>query len=1088
MATTYVEAQGRAFLNEAAGLISDGRAEDVLRHALSARLPAMFPEQPWWIKAHVTGTESLAKFHEFGSKKYGFVDVLVGSTVIEYERDLRVQGTFNHGLHQVKQYCAARLNEGTPSDLLVGVLSDTVRWYAFGISNVKEVSAVTGATTYGPEHIELTEIESCDLSAASVIDAKKLGVFLVRYLGREGGRLLAAHTLAKDLGFESPFCQSHLVPINELVETAFVSDPAYAGLITKLWTDFVSYLGGETAAGQFDRPTYVGELYILTLSKLICANVLSGKGLVSDDTELHSILDGSFFKAKGLPNLVEYDYFGWLNASPYVSNLVAAAREIQEDLRAYDFESSTTEDLFGSLMAQLAARSQRLLLGQEWTPAWLAAKLVEFALSKTPADQQPRFLDMCCGSGAIVVETVKGAQARLLAAGAKPGDPAALSELAAAITAFDIDPLAVMLAKVGWVIACKSWLVPGHEAQIPVYHADSLFANTPITKVFGATGEEQRKLRLDTEEVELPQFLIESKRQALFDALLSRGYEMAMSSAAEAKTTLNDVDIEVMVDAVAADTGAALTADERTLAVLFSSQLLRALEVLQRAGRNGIWAFVLRNAFRPALVAGRFNGLVTNPPWLALSRIGSNPYRDALKAKADLYGIKAPGSSHLHVEIATIFLLHAIDRYLAPGAVVACVLPDTVLNGSHHEPFRSAGYLSARRPVTFDPREIWKVEKQTFKNEAIVLFGRKEQPKASPVKFIGRQVSRLSETKTELHVVSSNGRTAWTASPPVTAAVKMKTANSVGPLFRQGADVMPRGLIFHGVKKVGPSWDLGPIFPGSPLYFLRSEGKVLANFTLNASGVSDHVMFDALLSKHLAPWELAAGSKALLPFKWDESGWEARTGSGIAALGVSTASAIKNTLAANNETIGEFFARVDTDRKKLTNQGWTGQDYLVFASAGGKLPCAAYVRGDQIPCSKTIIDQTLYWGRVSSEDEAIYITALINSPAVIDVIVAHQPRGAFGERHIHKLAFDRTPIFDPASSQHVAVVGAAKQLLSEWASRRTKSDIVPLLTPEMHMITRRKRIRAALESLPSWDIYEAATRDVYMGNTNELLD
>ena len=104
-----------------------------------------------------------------------------------------------------------------------------------------------------------------------------------------------------------------------------------------------------------------------------------------------------------------------------------------------------------------------------------------------------------------------------------------------------------------------------------------------------------------------------------------------------------------MVDAVIADTGATLAVDDRTACIEFCKKLLRALEKLQRAGRNGIWAFVLRNSFRPALVAGRFNGVVTNPPWLALSKIASNPYQDALKAKAEAYGIKAPGSSHLHV-------------------------------------------------------------------------------------------------------------------------------------------------------------------------------------------------------------------------------------------------------------------------------------------------------------------------------------------------------------------------------------------------------------------------------------------------------
>jgi methylase of polypeptide subunit release factors len=1040
----------------------------------------MFPDQPWWIKSHVTGTEELAKFHEHGNKRYGFVDVLVGSTVIEYERDLHALGTFAHGFHQVKQYCAAQLNAGKKADLILGVLSDTVRWHAFAVLEVKDLSAVPGATCFGPAHVELVEIDSCDLSTAGIIESKRLGAFLVKHLGREGGRVLAAVTLSADLGFESPFCASHLDPITELVDDAFTSDATYASLIMKLWTDFVSYLGGETAAGKFDRSSYVGELYILTLAKLICANVLSEKGLISDDSELQSILDGSFFKARGLPNLVEYDYFGWLNASPHVGDLIEVARDIQDDLRAYDFETSPAEDLFGSLMAQLAARSQRLLLGQEWTPSWLAAKLVEHAMSKLPTDQQPRFVDMCCGSGAMVVETIKNTQARLIVAGNSPGDTAALSQLTSAITAFDIDPLAVMLAKVGWVLASKEWLVAGHEAQIPVYHADSLFANTPVTKVFSPTGEEHKKLRLDTEEVELPQFLIKSNTQALFDGLLSRGYEMAMSSASAAKTTLTDSDIAEMVDVVIDETASSLSANEKQSAVQFCRKLLRALEKLQRSGRNGIWAFVLRNSFRPALVAGRFNGVVTNPPWLALSKIGSNPYRDALKSKAEAYGIKAPGSSHLHVEIATIFVLHAIDRYLTPDAVIACVLPDTVLNGSHHEPFRSRGYLAAARSVQFSLKEIWKVAPHTFKNEAIVLFGRKAPPTEAVTQLIGREVSRNSDTAASYHLISSNGRTAWTTNASGAAASKVATKLSIGALFRQGADVMPRGVIFHSVTKNGDGWDLGAITAGSPFYFLRADGHRLKDFTLTATGVSDKVIFDVLLSKHLAPYDLARGAKALLPFQYGPSGWDARTGASIAVLGASTSAAITKLLAAINENVDEFFDTVDTDRRKLGAQYWTGSDWVVFASAGGKFPCAAYVPGSSIPCEKTVVDQTLYWGLVNTEDEAIFITGLINSPAVMKVIQAHQPRGAFGERHIHKLAFDRTPKYVSADPAHAAVVDATKTLLAEWNVRKMQPDIQPLLNaPHKHLITRRTRMREALTGLDAWAAYEEATHSIY---------
>lgn len=1079
MGTKYVEAQGKAFLKEAVALMHEGKAEDVLRHALSAKLPLMFPEEPWWTKAHVTGTESLAKFHEKGAKKYGFVDVLVGSTVIEYERDLHTLTVFDHGLHQVKQYCAAQLNAGTSADLLVGVLSDTVRWHAFGVLAVKPISAVAGATTFGPEHIELLEIDSCDLSAAGNVEAKKLGDFLVRHIGREGGRLLAAFTLAKDLGFDSQFCLSHLQAIEKLVDAAFAGDPKYAELITKLWTNFVSYLGGDSAAGKFDRGSYVNELYILTLAKLICANVLGASALVSDDGELRSILNGTFFKARGLPNLVEYDYFGWLNASPHVTDLVEVARAIQDDLRAYDFKASPAEDLFGTLMAQLAARSQRLLLGQEWTPSWLAEKLVANVMAALPEGEQPRFVDMCCGSGAMVVETVKRAQRQLIAAGRAPGDPAALGELASSITAFDIDPLAVLLAKVGWVLASKDWLVAGHEAQIPVYHADSLFANTPVTKVFSASGQENRKLQLHTEEVDLPQFLIKAGRQTLFDALLSRGYEMAMSSAAAAATTLVDQDIQTMVDAVVADTGSALSVDERAGAVEFCKKLLRALETLQRAGQNGIWAFVLRNSFRPALVAGRFNGVVTNPPWLALSKIASNPYQDALKAKAESYGIKAPGASHLHVEMSTIFLLHAIERYLTPNAVIGCVLPVTVLNGAQHEPFRTRGYLTANRPVAFALNEMWKVASQTFKNEAIVVFGKKAQPAATVLTLPGKDVARNVEHSSPYHLVSSGGVTAWTTTPPAIVATAVAVQDSVGPKFRQGADVMPRGAVFHAATKNGASWNLGPIAVGSPFHFLRSDGHVLKDFKLTAHGVSDQVMFDTLLSKHLAPFELAAGAKALLPIRRGGAGWEARTGPGIAALGAATSGAIANALTAVGDSVDQFFDRLQTDRKKLTAQGWTDDEWIVFASAGGKIPTAAYVRGGDIPCSKTIVDQTLYWGRAATEDEAIYIAGLMNSPAVMEVIQAHQPMGAFGERHIHKLAFDRTPSFNAGDHKHAAVVAATKALLAQWGTVRIQPAAQAWLAPQTHMITRRKKIRQALVTLPSWASYVSATRALY---------
>ena len=46
-----------------------------------------------------------------------------------------------------------------------------------------------------------------------------------------------------------------------------------------------------------------------------------------------------------------------------------------------------------------------------------------------------------------------------------------------------------------------------------------------------------------------------------------------------------------------------------------------------------------------------------------------------------------------------------------------------------------------------------------------------------------------------------------------------------------------------------------------------------------------------------------------------------------------------------------------------------------------------------------------------------------------------------------------------------------------YAEKETRYPTVP--APEEHMITKRKRIRKALENLPSRTTYEKATTDVY---------
>lgn len=1079
--TRFEETPAREFLAEAAKLISEGEKESPLRHNLSAHLPRMFPDMPWWVKDHAKCAETSTVFHKSGRKARGFVDALVGATAIEYEKDLGNPVIFDTGFGQVKDYCADLLNKGVAQDLIIGVLSDTVRWKAWRVSDVKPLSAVPGATVLGRDHLTLDEIDSCDLSAAGPSEAKVLGAFLERHLARLGARRLNAGTLSSDLGFDSAFSKSHLTSVSSLVDSAFLANPDYAGLIEKLWGDFVSYLGGETAAGGFDRPTYAGELYILTLAKLICADILSGKALVSDDAELAAILDGTFFQDRGLSNLVEYDYFGWLNTSPHVAALLPAARAIQEDLIAYDFAAPPAEDLFGALMAQLAKRSQRLLLGQEWTPSWLAEKLVENTLTKLPAGHEPRLVDMCCGSGAMVVETVKQAKSRLLAKGATAGSPEALAKLSEAITGFDIDPLAVMLAKVGWVLAARDWLDAARPVSIPVYHADSLFAMTPLAKVVDEDGVTHHEMLLDDKKVSLPAFLISPERKALFDTILDKGYAVAMASAKGKKSGITAAVTDSLVSEASASSGCPLTGEETGLLREFAASLLSALEALQRAGRNGIWAFVLRNSYRPGLVVGKFNGLVSNPPWLALSKIAANPYTDRLRKKAEAYGIKPPGPAHLHIEMATIFLLHAVDKYLITDSAVGCVLPESVMSAHHHNPFRAAAYATVKsNPLNLRVDELWRVEKGTFKNEAVVLFGAKAAPNTGDIP--GHDVAKGSKKAITFKRIVRGSRSAWSDNK----ALGAKNSGFFKPAdFRQGADVMPRTLVFHSlVKNAAGSWNASAISTTSSERYLKADAKTHKTFSLTANGLSDTVIFDVLLSHHLTPFDMGNGAKGLLPIQSDANGvWTALSLMDIAMKGQPTENAFNKVLGSlgTGATPESYFDRIETDRKKLTNQVW-GTGWFVFMGAGGSNVCAAYAPTSRFPRDKSVIDQTLYWTVVKTEDEAVYLTGLLNSEAINQVIREFQPRGQFGERHIHKLPLGATPPFDPTNPAHTDVVAKTKQLLTEWAAYKAANaaTVQDLLNPNKSKLhIRRKKIKGILVALPSWQDYENACKALY---------
>lgn len=1034
-----------------------GHVEAVLRSEFQGRLRLMFPDtaHETWINNYTEGTEAHTKVGTGSGKAASrFIDNLVGSTTIEYESDLRNTAKRDTGYAQVQEQAAGLVRAGMPVSTVRGLLSDTVEWCAYDA----ELAAGVDPPSCTAADITLVVIDELRLPDDSVLSAEQLGGFIKKHLAREQSRPLRSEFLASDLGMDSAAYKSSAGPLSLLVDEGRKADPS-ASLATDLWSQFVDHLEGP--AGTFRTAAYVDEAYVTLLARLLSANVLTGKAVLSTDDELKTILNGEFFRNNfQLENVVEQDYFGWLLSPSYIDRLVAVARDLQRDLYAYDFSWYPEEDLFGRFMAQLARRSQRKLLGQEWTPHWLARLLADRCIDGLPAGESPRIVDMCCGSGTMLAEIIKVTRDRF--------GFSAIEQLEDVATGFDIDPLAVSLAKTTWVVSLSAEIKAATKPiVIPVYHADSLFAVTPVSASVPLVGEgDTIPVSLDGTTVHLPTALVQPAYRELFDRIVDWAYDEARDAQRRGTVSgFSKADADGFLDGTIAAFGITLSPElyKQLSDALFP--LAHRMAELAVAGRNGIWAFILRNTYRPGLLTGHFNGLVSNPPWLAMSGLADNPYRDLLKGRAKLYGIQPAGQSFLHLELGTMHLLHAIDRYLGPHASVACLVPGTVLNGTHHERLRQHDFLTSNRPVPLDIAEIWQVAPGTFKYPGAALVGHKKAnmtglPRTTFSGFVATDTG-LDATGFSVRIIGS-ARSAWVLEKGVGPAV----TGGGGDLPQQGADLMPRTAVCVDiVQNAGAEYRVDTPTRTSAWGFTIKSAKEMAADRFPGH-VAPRFLFRMAQSENLLPFVLGVHRAPLaLPALRAAGGtWSILDEAEIRRQGFTQTARRFAAINQRLKTVGKgksLQQRID-ERGKLSKQVFGMSGYLILAGAGGKIICAACVPVAQ--AQDLVVDQTLYWKVVTDADEAWYQVGMLNSEALTNATLAFNPKGDFGERHLHTLPYRMMPAYDAANGDHQKIAVLAKDIAT-LADGHCTTDLY-LADPAKALTARRRKLRTLLEASP----------------------
>jgi hypothetical protein len=300
---------------------------------------------------------------------------------------------------------------------------------------------------------------------------------------------------------------------------------------------------------------------------------------------------------------------------------------------------------------------------------------------------------------------------------------------------------------------------------------------------------------------------------------------------------------------------------------------------------------------------------------------------------------------------------------------------------------------------------------------------------------------------------------------------------------------MPRTLFFHELSSTTSAgsrvqWRVKPIdISSSPLAFSIKDAKEHKDFKLTPCVLPDDLFFDVLTSNLLTQFEIASPLKALLPIHKDAEGkWSPLQQAAIAAKGNAAASAFRQICRKTGsdsdiETIWELLNM----RNKLALQVIRPDGYIVLVGTSGSYVCAAFAETREFDYIKLIIDQTLNWAQVDSEDEAIYLTGLFNSEAINHVIQDFQPEGAFGKRHIHSLPFGVTPPYDETQTAHQEVAMQTRRLLADYEiAKASDAALQRALQPNLGTLARRRSVvREKLKGLPSFNDYANACRALY---------
>ncbi len=401
--------------------------------------------------------------------------------------------------------------------------------------------------------------------------------------------------------------------------------------------------------------------------------------------------------------------------------------------------------------------------------------------------------------------------------------------------------------------------------------------------------------------------------------------------------------------------------------------------------------------------------IVGNPPWVVLRNIKDESYQDYLKREVLRYGLISREDVHLYtqIELAALFFYKCSDVCLKDNGIIGFVMPRSVIGGTvHHVNFRRFRNPPMKLVKILDLENVYPL----FNMPSCVLIAVKGGETRYPVLRViyhgtlpKRNVS-WEEARRFLRVSQD------LYFPPEIPARKSYYFDK----FKVGASIFPRTLYFidvvsskNSLLSVRTSKEILEIV--KPPWRVVLEGEVEPDFIYLTLLAWDIVPFGCRrLRPVILPIRPARGRYLLYDYhelrrlgypgasEWFEKAqriWEERR---------TERSAKRFPRLIDRLNYNGLLTAQNPDKRYVVLYNATGKNLVSCVVDRRRLPSTGF------PVRGFVADVKTWFYETNNDEEAYYLSAVLNSSIVNELIKPFQPRGLFGARAIH-----RRPLYFP---------------------------------------------------------------------------